>query len=214
MTKKIDPNEPLYIVTAKKVAIMAVEKVTIQNNSMFENGFVDHMGGTYEVTNTTRSRMEAILSGAPMMTGDSNTDAKSIDQYADEFMSINKIAKVHDNVGDIKFQDVETIKLLAIDCYNYLEQAEQHRVFSLNGNHEEKADTIQLVRNLYAALEPVAKAVEMRTQGTITTGYMKNAFNVSGAKFDVPNKQPMISLNEASAASSEIVNSDGVFRFN
>ena len=107
---KVDIDLPSYSVITTNAALLAVRRVSIKDNSLVENGYVDHFGGVYEVTHSNRAQMEALLSNAPAMTGNKKIDEENLQLEVNNLLSIREIAEVYSLEVDVKFPILDQIK--------------------------------------------------------------------------------------------------------
>lgn len=215
MTKEacpVDIDDCIYGIECRKSTFMALRHVPIDDLETMVNGYVDHFGGVYEITNPTRVHTEAILAGAPVQTGDNSIDKENLQGTTSMMCSLADVAKLYDMEGDVRFPDVMAIVNIYDAANQYCMWMGKKRMYSLNYSYEDEKETHELIEQLRDIMGPVAER---------TKEFLRNEHNIkidSGNAFvfklDLSRRQSSsLSLVETRSALERSVGTDGTFRF-
>lgn len=211
----MDIDEKKYNVTINNVTLFTVRRVTIKDNSLVVNNFVDHFGGTYEVTNETRSQTQSILSGAPISTGIADMDERNMDQRISAVVSLRELTEIYELDDDIRFEVLQHIVNLDNDIDLVYSEIENTLLYSM-------VDDLDGLETLKRKLEPIGRAVRTLAKGirarrdkTLDVGAFSNAFrfNVKEIKSGLSAKGFSIKEANDAAIDNNIVDDDGNVMF-
>lgn len=208
---KVDIDQPSYNVMTTISALLAIRRRKIKDNSLLQNGYQDHFGGTYEITNPTRSHTEAILTGAPAPTGNAKVDQMNLEQKGANLVSIREMALIYDLETDIQFPYIRQVAQLTRDIGQWLIDEKQKRDFDLNYMLvlDKENDIFPKVERLHEALGPLSNVLRMRSEGRTDTMTIANALRVDPKMFGKGLVEEGLSISTA----NDRLGADDTFRF-
>lgn len=208
---KVDINLPSYSIITSNAAIYAIRRVSIKDNSLVQDGFIDHFGGTYEVTNSNRAQMEAILSQAPAMSGSAKVDEMNMKEKVANMVSLREMAQIFDTDSDIRFVLINQVKQAVRELNAWLTDMRHKKSFDLNYmlQADDENSEFQMLENLYSALQPLYNALKDRSEGVRTTSELANTLQIDSKIFGRGRVEEGISIME----SQNYLSKDGKFEY-